>query len=269
MPVTDTCQSGKFDAYFPTWKVTTPSRPARRGAGPGRLAVVVLPRGHDVAIGAAVAVQIATTALGLYVDALGPLGAGRRSGAVRGGRRAPAVALRPAQRGAGPGLREQGGLRHGHHRPSGYGVPLGRRVRRRRRASCGGWSALVSVAGGVVYVLSGRRWLRAYRQEPARLGRGSRPSGSPSRCALAVAGLVLLRPRALMADLDPHLQAPGPPEAGDHADRGQRGGVRQRARPARGQRLRALQAPRGLGDAGYVRGAQGRAPAAAVRRGCR
>ena len=51
---------------------------------------------------------------------------------------------------------------------------------------------LVSVAGGVVYVLSGRRWLRAYRQEPARLGAGESTLWVALAVGLAVAGLVLL-----------------------------------------------------------------------------
>jgi hypothetical protein len=52
--------------------------------------------------------------------------------------------------------------------------------------------ALISVAGGVVYVLSGRRWLRAYRQEPARLGAGESTLWLALVVGLAVAGLVLL-----------------------------------------------------------------------------
>ena len=47
-------------------------------------------------------------------------------------------------------------------------------------------------AAGVVYVLSGRRWLRAYRQEPARLGAGESTLWIALAVALAVAGLVLL-----------------------------------------------------------------------------
>ena len=43
-----------------------------------------------------------------------------------------------------------------------------------------------------VYVLSGRRWLRAYRQEPARVGAGESALWIALAVGLAVAGLVLL-----------------------------------------------------------------------------
>ena len=41
-------------------------------------------------------------------------------------------------------------------------------------------------------MLSGRRWLRAYRQEPARLGAGESMLWVALAVVLAVAGLVLL-----------------------------------------------------------------------------
>jgi hypothetical protein len=52
--------------------------------------------------------------------------------------------------------------------------------------------ALAAVAGGVVYVLSGRRWLRAYRREPDRLGPGESALWLGVLAFVAVAGLVLL-----------------------------------------------------------------------------
>ena len=52
--------------------------------------------------------------------------------------------------------------------------------------------ALISVAGGVAYVVSGRRWLHAYRQEPARFGAGESALWLALAVGLAVAGLVLL-----------------------------------------------------------------------------
>ena len=72
------------------------------------------------------------------------------------------------------------------------GVSLGRRRTPRPSASLWWLAALISVAGGVVYVLSGRRWLRAYRQEPARLGAGESTLWLALAVGLAVAGLVLL-----------------------------------------------------------------------------
>ena len=51
---------------------------------------------------------------------------------------------------------------------------------------------VAAVAGGVVYVLSGRRWLRAYRREPARLGVAESALWLALAISLAAAGLVLL-----------------------------------------------------------------------------
>ena len=78
-----------------------------------------------------------------------------------------------------------------------HGLASGRPSRRSWRTSPPSASlwwlmVLASVAGGVVYVLSGRRWLRAYRQEPARLGAGESALWIALAVALAVAGLVLL-----------------------------------------------------------------------------
>ena len=52
--------------------------------------------------------------------------------------------------------------------------------------------AVISVAGGVLYVLSGRRWLRAYRQEPVRFGAGESTLWLALAVGLAVVGLVFL-----------------------------------------------------------------------------
>ena len=91
----------------PRARSATPSRPGTSWAD-----ALVLPRGHDLAIGAAVAVQIATTAIGLAVDEpWGAVGARRRSGVVRVGRRPPAAAVHPAQRGARRRLPQQGRVR--------------------------------------------------------------------------------------------------------------------------------------------------------------
>lgn len=52
--------------------------------------------------------------------------------------------------------------------------------------------ALCSVAGGVAYALGGRRWLGAYRGEPAVHGRGESALFLAALTVLAIAGLVLL-----------------------------------------------------------------------------
>jgi hypothetical protein len=55
------------------------------------------------------------------------------------------------------------------------------------------WLTVVgSLAGGVTYALSGRLWLRAYRREPARHGRGEPVAWLAAVTIAAVAGLALL-----------------------------------------------------------------------------
>jgi hypothetical protein len=51
---------------------------------------------------------------------------------------------------------------------------------------------LAALSGGLVYALSGRRWLRAYRHQPTRLGAGESALWLALLVAAAVAGLVLL-----------------------------------------------------------------------------
>lgn len=52
--------------------------------------------------------------------------------------------------------------------------------------------AVCSVAGGVAYALSGRHWMRVYRQDPAGHGRGESVWQLAALGAIAVAGLVVL-----------------------------------------------------------------------------
>jgi hypothetical protein len=52
--------------------------------------------------------------------------------------------------------------------------------------------ALCSLAGGGAYVYSGRRWLRTYRAEPAVHGRGESAAWLAALSVAAVAGLALL-----------------------------------------------------------------------------
>lgn len=52
--------------------------------------------------------------------------------------------------------------------------------------------AVFSIGGGVAYALSGRHWVRQYRAEPARYSRGESAAWLGLLVAGAVAGLVLL-----------------------------------------------------------------------------
>ena len=153
---------------------------------------VVFPRGHDLAIGAAVAVQIATSALGMYVDE--PWALWALAGGVLLFGLVAALQLWRFVRLNGVRIR-------GFASKVIFGSAIDRvlRVRRRpgRRVRRGGqhlwWlTALAALGGGVVYVLSGRRWLRAYRREPARLGASESILWVALAVVLAVAGLVLL-----------------------------------------------------------------------------
>ena len=154
---------------------------------------VVLPPGHDLAIGAAVAVQIATTAIGLYVDASwarwmlagGVLLFGVVA-AVQLWRFTRLNGVRVAR------IRRQGRLRVGRHgvvrlrRRGGRGLRRGRSRplvahRCRRGVPEGSSTSSAAVAGCAPTA----------RSRPASV-RGSRPSGSPWPPCLAVAGLVLL-----------------------------------------------------------------------------
>jgi hypothetical protein len=153
---------------------------------------VVLPPGHDVAIGAAVAIQIATAAIGLYVDATWAPWA-LAGGVVLFGLVAGLQLWRFTRLN---GVRVRGFAAKvvfgsAMTASAGYAVAA---VVAYVAAAQGLWwlTGVASVCGGVVYVLSGRRWLRAYRQEPARLGAGESTLWIALAMALAVAGLVLL-----------------------------------------------------------------------------
>ena len=54
------------------------------------------------------------------------------------------------------------------------------------------WVALSSLAGGVAYAMSGRRWVRIYRGEPAAHARGESVAQLAAVGALALAALVFL-----------------------------------------------------------------------------
>jgi hypothetical protein len=153
---------------------------------------VVLPRGHDLAIGGAVAVQVATTAIGLTVDAPWALWA-LAGGLVLFGVVAAIQLWRFTRlngvRVGGFGSRVVFGTATTASLAEGVSL-----VGAYAAAVRDLWwlVALISVAGGVVYVLSGRRWLRAYRREPARIGAGESTLWVALALGLAVVGLVFL-----------------------------------------------------------------------------
>ena len=164
---------------------------------------VVLPSWFYGAIGAAITVQIAATALGL-ADIGGVAVAGGCAGVRAGG--GHRIGPFPAgERGGAGRVREPGGRRHRDRRVQVLCVVPG-------RGGVGGVRPGM-VAGGalrgrrrVAYAGSGRRWLRTYRAEPAAHGRGQ------SAAVLAVAGDPRgRRPaagRAVMPELDVSIQPP-------------------------------------------------------------
>lgn len=158
----------------------------------GLAADLVVPRGYDVAIGAAVAFQIATSVIGLTVEdawarsllAVGVVVFGVVAAfQVTRFRRLNGVQVR--------GFVSRVILGSAMTASFGYGVAL---VAAYVAALRDLWwlAGLAALAGGVVYVLSGRRWLRAYRREPGRLGPGESALWLGLLVLAAVAGLVLL-----------------------------------------------------------------------------
>lgn len=153
---------------------------------------VVLPRGHDLAIGAAVAVQVATTAIGLSVDATWALWALAGGLALFGV--VAAVQLWRFTRLNGVRVRGFAAkVVFGTATTASFAEAVSLVVAYAAAVRDLWWLVgVAAVAGGVVYVLSGRRWLRSYRQEPAGAGAAEPALWLALAAALAVAGLVLL-----------------------------------------------------------------------------
>lgn len=156
-------------------------------------ASVVLPRGHDVAIGAAVAIQIATTAVVPFTDEAWARWALLVGGVVLFGVVAGLLLWRFSRvngvRVSGFASRVVGGT--AVMASLGYAVSMAVAFAAAARELW--WlTGLAALAGGVVYVLSGRRWLRAYRRDPARRGAGESALWLALLVLAAVAGLVLL-----------------------------------------------------------------------------
>jgi len=157
---------------------------------------LVLPPGYDLAIGASVAFQIATSVVGLTVE-----DRWARTLLVVGVVVFGVVAwLQVVRFRRLNGVQVQGFvsrviLGSAMTASFGYAVAL---VAAYAAALRDLWwlAGLAALAGGVVYVLSGRRWLRAYRQEPDRLGRAESALWMAVLVGLAAAGLVLLVTRS-------------------------------------------------------------------------
>jgi hypothetical protein len=153
---------------------------------------VVVPPLFFVSIGAAVAVQIGTTAAGLAGAGASPLWLLVAGFAVFAA--VAAVQLARFRRRNGIWLgglvsRVVGGT--ASTAATGYAVSLGAAI----------WSALAGVwwllplcaaAGGTAYALSGRSWMRRYRSEPATHSRGESAATLMVIAVLSLAGLVLL-----------------------------------------------------------------------------
>jgi hypothetical protein len=153
---------------------------------------LVVPPGHDVVIGAAVAFQVATTAVGLTVDhawARTLLAVGL---AVFG--LVAAVQIIRFRRLNGVSVRGfVSRVILGSAIPATVGEIVAVVAAYLAAVRDLWWLVVpIALAGGLVYVLSGRRWLRAYRQRPDRLGPGESALWLALVVAVAVAGLTLL-----------------------------------------------------------------------------
>jgi hypothetical protein len=153
---------------------------------------VVLPSWFATSIGAAIALQIGTAALGLGEGspvAWSALAAGLVVFVVVG-----AVQLMRFRRRNGVWLGGLAGrvvLGTGTVASSSYAVALAAAI---WAGFAGQWLLVVlaSLAGGTAYALGGRRWLAAYRAEPEAHGRGESAAWLAAISFAAVGGLVLL-----------------------------------------------------------------------------
>lgn len=150
---------------------------------------IATPPWFFTSMGAAIATQIATTAIGLGDGALWALAAGLAVFAAVAG-----VQLARFRRRNGVwvgGFASRVVLGTGMAASVSYVVALGVAIWAAYEAQW--WLvALCSIAGGAAYALGGRRWMRAYRAEPAVHGRGESAAWLALIAAVGVAGLVLL-----------------------------------------------------------------------------
>ena len=150
---------------------------------------IAMPSWFSTSIGAAIAVQVATTAVGLGDGDPWTLAAGLAIfAAVAGGQLVRFRRLNGVWLG---GFASRVVLGTGTAASASYAIALGAAI----------WAAydarwwlvgLCSIAGGAAYALSGRRWMRAYRTAPAVHGRGESAAWLTLVAIAAVAGLVVL-----------------------------------------------------------------------------
>jgi hypothetical protein len=151
---------------------------------------IATPPWFFTSMAAAIATQIATTAIGLGDDgALWALAAGLAVfAAVAGMQLARFRRLNGVWVG---GFASRVVLGTGMAASMSYVVALGVAIWAAYEAEW--WLvALCSIAGGAAYALGGRRWMRAYRAEPAVHGRGESAAWLALIAAVGIAGLVLL-----------------------------------------------------------------------------
>jgi hypothetical protein len=152
-------------------------------------AAIVVPSALYESLGAAIAVQVATAAVGLGSGPVWVLVAGLMVFAAVGG-----VQLVRFRRANGLWLGGFAGrvvLGTGTAASISYAVALGIAL----WAALDGWwwlVGVVSIAEGVAYGLAGRRWMETYRAEPATHGPGESAAWLALVSVAAVAGLALL-----------------------------------------------------------------------------
>jgi hypothetical protein len=151
-----------------------------------------LPRYFHRSLAIAISLQIATTALGVAIEetwAHAVLGAGVLVFVLVAG--ALLVSFRRTNGAWVGGLASRVVFGSGSLASTTYCLALGAAV---WAAFAGAWwlVGVAALAGGVGYAISGERWLRAYRADPAAHSRGESAGMLAAIGALALAGLVLL-----------------------------------------------------------------------------
>lgn len=150
---------------------------------------IALPSWFFASMGAAIATQIATAAIGLGGGAAWALPAGLALFAVVAG-----VQLARFRRRNGVwlgGLASRVVLGTGTAASAAYVVALGAAL---WAAYAGTWWLVVAcaIAGGAAYAVTGRRWVAAYHAQPAVHGRGEPAAWLAVAGVAALAGLALL-----------------------------------------------------------------------------
>jgi hypothetical protein len=150
---------------------------------------LVMPSWLFASIGVAIAVQIATAAVGLGDDEPWVLVAGLAVFlAIAGAQLARFRRLNGVWLG---GLASRVVLGTGAAASSSYAIALGAAIWAAYEAQW--WlMGLCAIAGGAAYAVSGRRWLTAYRAQPARRWRGESAAWLALLGVGAIAGLALL-----------------------------------------------------------------------------